>query len=77
MSGETLWVLVLVYATVAAVVMGCCAFDARASSTYAEERRLARYALAAPVWPLVLLWALGRGVRWLWRAAEIGGESRG
>lgn len=43
-------------------------------SDLADAKVPARIILAAPVWPIVLLWFV---IRWLWRTADLGKRARG
>lgn len=56
------------YGAIAAIYLVICLLGA-GTGTYYERRIAARYAFAAPVWPLALVWLLIRGVVALWRTA--------
>lgn len=63
------WVYVVV-AVFWLIVSICYGLDAREARNDEEAKTCARMIFLTPVWPLVILFLIGLGIRELWRTAD-------
>lgn len=67
----SVWENVLaMYAMAGVLVFVICGMVLGQTAAWDDRRMLARVMWLSPVWPAVMVWALGRGARKLWKTAD-------
>ena len=67
------WLVVLaIYGGGVALVAAVALFAVLTAVTWREERAAARTMLLSPFWPILLIRAAWKGLRYVWNAAEWG-----
>lgn len=62
--------LLLGYALITVCVLAIAAVGATEDPSWRTRRTAARVALLCWAWPVLLLWQLGRGLKYLWEEAD-------
>lgn len=73
---QTAAISLILYAGVAAFIIILLVSKADYGRSWRDRRDAARMAFFVPVWPVLVLYMIFRGLSRLWRLAEWGGQAR-